>query len=76
MTNNDDQATAQNQAGKIEQYLNQIVRIQVRGDGRAISGKVIAIQDKWITLEHRNGNHTMVRIGDIMIITLSVPQVI
>ena len=52
-----------------EQYFKKIVRIQPRGDSRSISGEVISITDKHITLEHLDKRTTLIRLTEIAVIT-------
>ena len=52
-----------------EQYYKKIVRIQPRGDSRSISGEVISITDKHLTLEHLDRRTTLVRLAEIAVIT-------
>lgn len=52
-----------------EKYYKNIVRIQPRGDSRSISGKVISITDKHLTLEHLDKRTTLIRLSEIAVIT-------
>jgi hypothetical protein len=59
-----------------EQYLKKIVRIQTRGDSRSISGEVIGISDRHLTLEHLDSRTTLVRLSEIAVITETPRRVV
>jgi hypothetical protein len=52
-----------------EQYYKKIVRIQPRGDSRSISGEVVSITDRHLTLEHLDKRTTLIRLTEIAVIT-------
>lgn len=57
-----------------EPYYEKIARVQVRGDVKSITGKVISISDRYITLEHLDKRTTLIRIEDISVISAVSPK--
>ena len=57
-----------------EQYYKHVSRVFVKGDNRAITGEVIKISDKYLTLEHLDGRTTLVKIEDISSISIITPR--
>jgi ribosomal protein S1 len=52
-----------------EKFYEKIVRIQPRGDTRSISGKVTVLTDRHLTLQHKDGRETVIRLSEIAVIT-------
>jgi hypothetical protein len=57
-----------------EQYYKQVSRVFVKGDNRAITGEVIRISEKYLTLEHLDRRTTLVKIEDISSISIITPR--
>jgi hypothetical protein len=56
-----------------EPYFEKIARVQVRGDKKSITGKVVAISERFLTLEHLDGRKTLIRTDDISVIS-AIPK--
>jgi hypothetical protein len=52
-----------------ESYYNKLVRIQVRGDARSVNGEVIAINGNYLTLQHKDGRTSLIKLSQISVIT-------
>jgi hypothetical protein len=52
-----------------EQYFKKLVRIQARGDSRTVNGEVIEITDRYLTLQHRDGRKSLVKLSQISVIS-------
>ena len=52
----------------LESYYNKLVRIQVRGDARSVNGEVIAINGNYLTLQHKDGRTSLIKLSQISVI--------
>jgi hypothetical protein len=48
-----------------DRYFKKIVRVIVPGEERPITGRLIEISDRFLTLEHLNGRCTLVKAADV-----------
>ena len=67
MKQNDNLDTA-NPAG-MEQFLNEIVIVLLKGINNSISGRLILIESPYLTLQHRDGHISLIRISEVSSIT-------
>lgn len=65
-----------NKPAGCEQFIGEICRMQLKGDNRAISGKVILVDKKFLTIEHKDGRHSLIRIEQLNIISILRPKVV
>jgi len=56
-------------ATPVKRFLNKLLRVQPHYDPRALTGVAIDIDAEFLTLEHKDGRVTMVRIADIATIS-------
>ena len=52
-----------------ESFYNKLVRIQMRGDARSVNGEVIAINGNYLTLQHKDGRTSLIKLSQISVIT-------
>lgn len=53
-----------------EPYFGKLARAQVRDDKKSIAGRVVAVSDRFITLQHLDGRRTLIRTDDIMTLAM------
>lgn len=57
-----------------EPYFEKVVRVLVRGDVKSITGKVIAVSDRFLTLQHLDKRTTLINVDDLSYITALAPR--